>query len=143
MLDKAPSTVKAYIAAFKRWHRWATELKRSTLPAKAPHVALFSTPPGTLMPRRDTVSRRTSVDERKSRRRQPPTSHPTVKQLCQALCCLHSRPIHRKPPLSPLQFKRLLGGRLVRFPCRSTITFNSSPHYAFPIMAIEQCVLVL
>ena len=30
MLDKAPSTAKAYIAAFKRWHRWATELKLST-----------------------------------------------------------------------------------------------------------------
>ena len=41
MLDKVPSTVKAYIAAFKRWHRWATELKLPTLPAKAPHVALF------------------------------------------------------------------------------------------------------
>ena len=39
MLDKAPSTVKAYIAAFKRWHRWATELKLPTLSAKAP-VAL-------------------------------------------------------------------------------------------------------
>ena len=41
MPDKAPSTVKEYIAAFKRWHRWATELKLSTLPVKAPHVALF------------------------------------------------------------------------------------------------------
>ena len=41
MLDKAPSTANAYIAAFKRWHRWATELKLSTLPVKAPHVALF------------------------------------------------------------------------------------------------------
>ena len=41
MLDKVPSTAKAYIAAFKQWHCWATELKLSTLPAKAPHVALF------------------------------------------------------------------------------------------------------
>ena len=41
MLDNAPSTVKAFIAAFKRWHRWATELMLPTLPAKAPHVAMF------------------------------------------------------------------------------------------------------
>ena len=41
MLDKAPSIIKAYIAAFKRWHRWATDLKLPTLPAKAPHVTLF------------------------------------------------------------------------------------------------------
>ena len=41
MLDKAPSTVKAYIAAFKRWHRWVTELKLPTLPVKAPYVAPF------------------------------------------------------------------------------------------------------
>ena len=30
MLDKAPPTVKAYVAAFKRWHPWATELKLPT-----------------------------------------------------------------------------------------------------------------
>ena len=36
-----------------------------------------------------------------------PTSHPTVKQLCQALRRLHSGPIHPKPPLSPLQFKEV------------------------------------
>ena len=34
-----------------------------------------------------------------------------------------------------LLHKRLLGGRLVRFPCRSTITPKSSPHYAFPVVA--------
>ena len=28
MLDKAPSTVKGYKAAFMRWHLWATELKQ-------------------------------------------------------------------------------------------------------------------
>ena len=110
MLDKAPSTVKAYISAFKRWHRWATELKLPTLPAKAPHVALFL-----LHLAQETAScaattqsvaalrwmhEKASVDD--------PTSHPTVKQLCQALRRLHSRPIHRKPPLSPLQFKEVI-----------------------------------
>ena len=37
-----------------------------------------------------------------------PTSHPTVNQLYQALRRLHSRPIHRKLPLSPLQFKAVI-----------------------------------
>ena len=42
MLDKAPSTVKAYKTALKQWQRWATELKLPTLPAKAPIWPWFS-----------------------------------------------------------------------------------------------------
>ena len=138
MLDKALSIVKAYIAAFKRWHRSATELKRPSLPAKAPHVALFSTPPGTrhlLMRSHETVSRRTSVDARKSRRRRPdkppygrtampsPASPPwqtNPPQIATQPSAVQATPWRTPCPFSP---------------CRSTIPFKSSPHYAFPVVA--------
>ena len=110
MLDKAPSTAKAYIAAFKRWHRWASELKLPTLPAKAPHVALFllhlAQETASCAATTQSVAALRWMHEKASVA--DPTSHPTVKQLCQALRRLHSRPIHRKPPLSPLQFKEVI-----------------------------------
>ena len=110
MLDKAPSTVKAYRAAFKRWHRWATELKLPTYtPCLGTPCGPVSPPPGT----RDLLHEEATTQSVAALRwmhekATDPTSDPTVKQLYQALRRLHSRPVHRKPPLSPLQFKEVI-----------------------------------
>ena len=75
LLDKAPSTVKAYfMAASKHWHRWSTVVKLPTIPAKALHVAQFLlhlAQQNFLIRNCHTISRRTTVDERESRCRQP------------------------------------------------------------------------
>ena len=109
ILDKAPSTVKAHIAAFKRWHRFATELKLPTLPAKATHVALFllrlAQETSSCSATTQSVAALRWMHEEASVA--DPTSHHRVKQLGEALGSLHSRPIHRKPPLSHLQFKEV------------------------------------
>ena len=110
ILDKAPSTVRAYLAAFTRWHRWATSANLPSFPARAPHVALY------LLQLAQSSASCSSATQASAALHwihvkadvDDPTSHPVVKQLGNALRRLYSRPRVRRSPLSPTEFRRIV-----------------------------------
>lgn len=110
LADKAPSTVKNYWAAFRRWASWAQTFDFQVLPAKPAAVALYLV--YLLQTRRSNspviqarsalhwVHCKADVDD--------PTAHPTVQQLGDSIRRVCAKPVQRCVALSPQQLQEVL-----------------------------------
>lgn len=110
LADKAESTTRNYWAAFKRWSRWAECFHLPSFPAKAPHVALY------MVHIHQTSGSAAAVSQLSAALRwlhekadvPNPMLQPTVQQLRAAIRRACSRPVNRRNPLSPQQFRTLM-----------------------------------
>ena len=109
--DKAASTVKNYLAAFRRWVAWANQMELPSFPAQATDIALY------LVHLMQSGSGKAPVIQALAALHwmhvkadhKDPTTHPTVSQLKEAICRILSRPACRRIPLSLPQFRQVLG----------------------------------
>ena len=108
--DKAPSTVRNYLSAFRRWSIWASRAQLQPFPASAAHVALY------LVFLAQSGSGRASITQTLAALRWmhvkadqvDPSVHPVIGQLKAALLRLLSRPTDRRLPLLPHQYSRIM-----------------------------------
>ena len=110
VFDKAPSTIKAYLMAFRRWSKWASAFHLPSFPARPQDLALY------LLHLAQTSASHSSTSQASAALHwlhqkadtPDPTRHPVVTQLRSALVRLYSRPVQRRNPLTSVQFRQII-----------------------------------
>ena len=122
VFDKAPSTIKAYLRAFRRWSKWASAFYLPSFPARPQDLALC------LLHLAQTSASHSSTSQasvalhwlHQKAGTPDPTRHPVVTQLRSALVRLYSRPVQRRSPLSPIPANYYVPCLIRRIPGRPT-----------------------
>ena len=105
-----PSTIKAYLMSFRRWSKWASAFHLPSFPARPQDLALY------LLHLAQTSASHSSTSQASATLHwlhqkadtPDPTRHPVVTQLRSALVRLYSRPVQRRNPLTPVQFRQII-----------------------------------
>ena len=101
MHSRADSTVRKYLAAYKRWKQWALKYGLPVMPAKEHHVGLY------LQHLADTVASKSAVEEACNSLAwvhctagiSSPTSSPFVRAILDSLRRLLAKPVSKKAPM--------------------------------------------
>ena len=108
--SRANSTVKKYLAAYKRWKNWAKKYGMPAIPAKEHHVGLY------LQHLADTVHSKSAVEEacnslawvHSTAGLASPSSSPFVKAILEGLQRSLAKPVVKKAPLTVEMLQRMV-----------------------------------
>ena len=108
--SRADSTVKKYLAAFKRWKAWASQHEIPVIPAKDCHVVLYLQHIG------DTVGSKAAVEEacnalawvHSAAGLAPPMASPIVRATLEGLQRMLAKPVVKKVPVTVEILERMV-----------------------------------
>ncbi|XP_065916352.1 integrase/recombinase xerD homolog isoform X1 [Dysidea avara] len=108
--SRANSTVKKYLAAYKRWKSWAKRYGMPAIPAKEHHVGLY------LQHLADTVGSKSAVEEacnslawvHSTAGLVSPSASPFVKAILEGLQRSLAKPVVKKAPMTVAMLQRMV-----------------------------------